>query len=128
MELLIEQEAFQELIDDLDNMPHTIDKLRNKSLKSQQPCTVKNAELQMTWKIQERNDLSLTILERSNRERKDCFDESMEEYIGGMYKSMPLRKIALTIWMYPPDVNLDDHLPPPPPPQAEFFKEVHRSP
>lgn len=117
-------------------------KINNKS------GAMKNASSQwmkVQWRIleQQQNHRSLAnVLQFAHKRRQECFtreagekptkakrsqDAGDEVYVGGMYKPLPMRKLAIEAWIYPPHVVFPatgDRIPVDDSSVTDFFHDV----
>jgi hypothetical protein len=89
--------------------------------------------VQVQWQLQDHAHNLVNILQHSQRRREENFvrkaavkdaAEATEEYVGGMLRPLPVRKAAVTVWIYPPHVVIPptgDRVPENPSCVTDFF-------
>ncbi|TMW68342.1 hypothetical protein Poli38472_005810 [Pythium oligandrum] len=120
---------FQALIYELDNARAIDDTIKKLSNNGNTLFHLSSDTVQVQWFVQDHPHGLVNILQRSTRSRSECFrkkaqSESEEEYVGGMYRPLPVRKLGVTVWMYPPHVTIPptgDRVPANPSCVTEFF-------
>lgn len=97
MGLLDADAAFQELMKDLDRLGSSYEP----DIKGKAGAEIHQLEslrMKAQWQLSDRAGLS-NVLERVEKQQ-----EGGESGLGGAYRPLPVRKAAVTVWMYPPTV------------------------
>ncbi|DAZ99259.1 TPA: hypothetical protein N0F65_008126 [Lagenidium giganteum] len=115
LELLDEDAAFQLIVEGLDDPRVLQDVLKARGDTVHQ---LMSPHLKATWQVDnEGPGITHNVLERSALPRDQCFtrlesnkkspgNTTDEQYTGGLYRPLPVRRMALTVWLYPPHVAL----------------------
>lgn len=122
LELLDADSDFETLVRELDAM-RTAEELMKNSKSAFAMKTIASSLVQVQWRALDQSHRGLAnVLQMTHRPRKECFSRKEatvaqssktqqatgdeEVYAGGMYVPVPMRKLAVEAWLYPPHVAI----------------------
>ncbi|GAB9470290.1 hypothetical protein Gpo141_00007540 [Globisporangium polare] len=122
LELLDADSDFETLVRELDAM-RTAEELMKNSKSAFAMKTIASSLVQVQWRALDQSHRGLAnVLQVTHRPRKECFSRKEatvaqssktqqatgdeEVYAGGMYVPVPMRKLAVEAWLYPPHVAI----------------------
>lgn len=121
LELLDTDNDFEALVRELDTM-RTAEELMKSSKSAFAMKTIVSPLVQVQWRALDQSRRGLAnVLQMTHRPRQECFSQKQagvaqsskakqaaagaeEVYAGGMYAPVPMRKLAVEAWLYPPHV------------------------
>jgi hypothetical protein len=102
LELLDADAAFQALVKELDRLGSTYEPdARGKA--AAEIHQLPTARMKAQWQLAERHGLG-NVLERVAPVRHSA--DASEMTLSGAYRPLPMRKVAVTVWLYPPTTEI----------------------
>lgn len=102
LELLDADVALQALVKELDRLGSSFEPdARGKA--AAEIHQLASATMKAQWQLAERSGLS-NVLERAAPIRQGA--GASNTALGGAYRPLPVRKVAVTVWLYPPTVEI----------------------
>ena len=126
LELLDEDEAFQALVREIDDLRQINQLVKSKAKDGTH--TIELPDVTVQWHVVEESGL-LNVLQRVQSNTTATSSDTAEST--GRYRLLPVRKLVVAVWMYPPHVKIPptgDRIPSSDGAKQDFFaKETNDS-
>ncbi|RLN38051.1 hypothetical protein BBJ28_00001085 [Nothophytophthora sp. Chile5] len=108
LELLDGDEAFQMLVKELDNV-RQLEQLVKAKMKDD-VRTLESAAMTAQWQVSDEPGLPSVLqrlqLKKDTKAERPSESHALKGQEGGLYRPLPVRKLAVAVWMYPPHVAI----------------------